>query len=68
MNSSVYSADRATHLRIVVAALMASIGMVLFALAAHANSDASYAPLVRAQASQRAVQGVPAIPMAVHRT
>ena len=34
MNSSVYSADRATHLRILVVALIASIALVSFASSA----------------------------------
>lgn len=51
MNSSVYSADRATHLRIVVAALLASIGMVVFALAVHVDPDEKYAAVVRAHPS-----------------
>jgi hypothetical protein len=38
MNSSVYSADRATHLRIVALALMLSIAIVGFAVSARVNS------------------------------
>ena len=38
MNSSVYSADRATHLRVVAVALMASIAIVGFAISARVNS------------------------------
>jgi hypothetical protein len=34
MNSSVYSADRATHLRILVVTLIASMALVSFALSA----------------------------------
>jgi hypothetical protein len=44
MNSSVYSADRATYLRIVVVALIASIGIVGFAMSARSNSTAICAP------------------------
>ena len=38
MNSSVYCADRATHLRIVSVAFMASIAMVGFAISARGSS------------------------------
>jgi hypothetical protein len=38
MNSSVYSADRATHLRILAAALLASIAILGFAISARVNS------------------------------
>ncbi len=42
MNSSVYSADRATHLRIVLTALLASLGLTLFALAANVEAATKY--------------------------
>jgi len=38
MNSSVYNADRATHLRVVAVALMASIAIVGLAISARVNS------------------------------
>ena len=38
MNFSVYSADRATHLRVVVVALVASIAIVGFSILARHNS------------------------------
>ena len=38
MNSSVYNADRATHLKIVAVALIASIAMVGLAISARVNS------------------------------
>ncbi len=38
MNSSIYSADRATYLRIVVVALMVSIGIVGFAISARVSA------------------------------
>ena len=38
MNFSVYSADRATHLRIVVTALVASVAIVAFASSAQIRS------------------------------
>ena len=39
MNHSIHSADRATHLKIVVMALMAGIAVAGFALSAHVSSD-----------------------------
>jgi len=39
MNFSVYSADRATHLRIVVTALVASIAIAAFASSVRIHSD-----------------------------
>jgi hypothetical protein len=39
MNFSVYSADRATHLRIVVSAFAASIVIAAFALSVRIHSD-----------------------------
>ena len=41
MNSSVYSADRTTHLRIVAVALMASIAIAGFAVSTRINSIAA---------------------------
>ena len=41
MNSSVYSADRATYLRIVIVALLASIAIVGFAISARIGGDRS---------------------------
>ena len=41
MNHSIYSADRATHLKIVVVALVAGIAVVVFGISAHTNSDYS---------------------------
>ncbi|HET7885778.1 MAG TPA: hypothetical protein VFL62_06080 [Bradyrhizobium sp.] len=38
MNSSIYSADRATHLRIVVVALVCSIALTAFSLSARVSS------------------------------
>ena len=39
MNYSIYSADRTTHLKIVVVALMAGIAIAGFGLLSHANFD-----------------------------
>ena len=41
MNQSIHSADRATHLKIVVVALVAGIAVAAFAIAARTNSDFS---------------------------
>jgi hypothetical protein len=49
MNHSIHSADRATHLKIVVVALVAGIGVAGFGIAARTNSDfAQTAHVVRA--------------------
>ena len=42
MNYSIYSADRATHLKIVVIALAASIGIACFGIAAHFEAGDQY--------------------------
>jgi hypothetical protein len=39
MNHSIHSADRATHLKIVVVALVAGIAVAGFAISARTNSD-----------------------------
>jgi len=41
MNHSIHSADRATHLKIVVVALVGGIAVAAFAIAARTNSDFS---------------------------
>lgn len=46
MNASVYHADRATHLRIVVTALLASLWLAMFALAAQVGADAKYTSVI----------------------
>ena len=43
MNHSIYSADRTTHLKIVVVALVAGIAVAGFGISARINSDDSYA-------------------------
>ena len=40
MNHSIYSADRSTHFKILVVALVAGIAVAGFGLASRANSDA----------------------------
>jgi hypothetical protein len=39
MNHSIYSADRSTHLKIVVVALVAGIGVATFGISARMTSD-----------------------------
>jgi hypothetical protein len=43
VNHSIYSADRSTHLKIVVVALVAGIGVAGLGIAARSNSDDGYA-------------------------
>jgi hypothetical protein len=45
MNYSIYSADRTTHLKIVVVALMASIGIASFGIAAHLKAGDQYSQM-----------------------
>ncbi|MDR3486849.1 MAG: hypothetical protein P4M05_18350 [Bradyrhizobium sp.] len=42
MNHSIYSADRTTHLKIVVVALVAAIAVAGFSISVRSNSDDSY--------------------------
>jgi hypothetical protein len=42
MNHSIYSADRTTHLKIVVVALVAGIAVAGFSISARINSDDGY--------------------------
>ena len=46
MNHSIYSADRTTHLKIVVVALVAGIAVAGFGISARSNSD-SYTQTAR---------------------
>jgi hypothetical protein len=39
MNHSIHSADRSTHLKIVVVALIAGIAVAVFGISARTNSD-----------------------------
>jgi predicted lipoprotein with Yx(FWY)xxD motif len=48
MNHSIYSADRSTHLKIVVVALVAGIAVAGFGIAARTNSDTQTAHVVKA--------------------
>ena len=42
MNHSIYSADRTTHLKIVVVALIAAIGVAGFSITARSTSDEGF--------------------------
>lgn len=47
MNHSIYSADRSTHLKIVVVALVAGIAVVGFGISARSFSDDGYTQTAR---------------------
>ena len=47
MNHSIYSADRPTHLKIVVVALVAGIAVAAVGLSARLNTDDGYAQTAR---------------------
>jgi hypothetical protein len=47
MNHSIYSADRKTHLKIVVVALVAGIVVVGLGISARVNSDEGYTQTAR---------------------
>jgi hypothetical protein len=47
MNYSIYSADRTTHLKIVVVALVASIGVAGFGIAAHFQASDRYSEMAQ---------------------
>ena len=42
MNHSIYSADRTTHMKIVVAALVAGMGVAGFGIAVRVNTNSEY--------------------------
>jgi hypothetical protein len=48
MNHSMYSADRSTHLKIVVAALVAGIVVMGIAMSSHLGSNASTMAVLKA--------------------
>ena len=47
MNHSIYSADRSTHLKIVIVALVAGIAVAGFGISARTSSDDGYAQSAR---------------------
>jgi hypothetical protein len=47
MNHSIYSADRTTHLKIVVVALVAGIAVAGFGISARSTSDQGYTETAR---------------------
>jgi hypothetical protein len=47
MNHSIYSADRSTHLKIVVVALIAGIAVAGFGISARSTSDDGYTQTAR---------------------
>jgi hypothetical protein len=47
MNHSIYSADRSTHLKIVVVALVAGIAVAGFGISARSTSDQGYTETAR---------------------
>jgi hypothetical protein len=47
MNHSIYSADRSTHLKIVVVALVAGIAVIGLSVSARNNSDDGYTQTAR---------------------
>lgn len=55
MNHSIYSADRSTHLKIVVVALVAGIAVAAFGISAHGISNDSYAQTARVMKAGKAV-------------
>jgi hypothetical protein len=62
MNYSIYNADRTTHLKIVVIALVASIGVTGFGIAAHVSRDDGYsttARIIKAGQPGFQVEGLP---------
>jgi hypothetical protein len=54
MNHSIYSADRSTHLKIVVVALVAGIAVAAFSISARTNSD-DYTQTARVMKAGKAV-------------
>jgi hypothetical protein len=55
MNHSIYSADRTTHIKIVVVALVAGIAVAGFGISARTNSDVGYSQTARVMKAGKAV-------------
>ena len=57
MNHSIYSADRSTHLKIVVVALVAGIAVAGFGISARTTSDEGYTQTAAARHEGRQAGG-----------
>jgi hypothetical protein len=55
MNHSIYSADRSTHLKIVVVALIAGIAVAGFGISARTTSDEGFTQTARVMKAGKAV-------------
>ena len=55
MNHSIYSADRSTHLKIVVIALVAGIAVAGFGISARTSSDEGFTQTARVMKAGKAV-------------
>jgi hypothetical protein len=55
MNHSIYSADRTTHIKIVVVALVAGIAVAGFGISARNSSDDGYTQTARVMKAGKAV-------------
>ena len=55
MNHSIYSADRTTHIKIVVVALVAGIAVAGFGISARTNTDEGYSQTARVMKAGKAV-------------
>ncbi len=55
MNHSIYSADRMTHLKVVIVALIAGIFVAGLGISARVNSDESYTQTARVVKAGKAV-------------
>jgi hypothetical protein len=55
MNHSIYSADRTTHIKIGVVALVAGIAVAGFGISARTNSDEGYTQTARVMKAGKAV-------------
>lgn len=63
MNHSIYSADRSTHLKIVVIALVAGTAVAGFAISACSFSDDGYAQSARVIKAGKPVMAASALPL-----
>jgi hypothetical protein len=56
MNHSIYSADRTTHMKIVVVALVAGIGIAGFGITSRINSDDGYSQMAHVIKTKARIQ------------